>query len=43
MYTEQYTNSDAGRAAAIAVVLVVVIVPAIIFNIRRFREQEAAR
>jgi alpha-glucoside transport system permease protein len=43
MYTEQYGNFDAGRAAAIAVVLVVVIVPAIIFNIRRFREQEAAR
>jgi alpha-glucoside transport system permease protein len=43
MYTESYTNFDAGRAAAIAVVLVVVIVPAIIFNIRRFREQEAAR
>ena len=43
MYTEQYSNFDAGRAAAIAVVLVVVIVPAIIFNIRRFREQEAAR
>jgi alpha-glucoside transport system permease protein len=43
MYTEQYSNFDAGRAAAIAVVLVVVIVPAIYFNIRRFREQEAAR
>jgi alpha-glucoside transport system permease protein len=43
MYTEQYINFDTGRAAAIAFVLIVVIIPAMIFNIRRFREQEAAR
>jgi alpha-glucoside transport system permease protein len=43
MYTEQYINVDAGRAAAIAVVLIAVIIPAIIFNIRRFQEQEATR
>jgi len=43
MYTEQYTNFDTGRAAAIAIVLIVVIIPAMIFNIRRFREQEATR
>jgi alpha-glucoside transport system permease protein len=43
MYTEQYINFDTGRAAAIAIVLIIVIVPAMIFNIRRFREQEAAR
>ncbi|MCC6191256.1 MAG: sugar ABC transporter permease [Anaerolineales bacterium] len=43
MYTEQYTNFDTGRAAAIAVVLIIVIVPAMVFNIRRFREQEAIR
>jgi alpha-glucoside transport system permease protein len=43
MYTEQYINFDTGRAAAIAVVLIVIIVPAMIFNIRRFREQEAMR
>jgi alpha-glucoside transport system permease protein len=35
-------NHD-GRAAAIAVVLFVVIVPVMIWNIRRFREQEAVR
>jgi alpha-glucoside transport system permease protein len=43
MYTEQYINFDTGRAAAIAVVLIVVIIPAMVFNIRRFREQEATR
>jgi alpha-glucoside transport system permease protein len=43
MYTERYLNFDVGRAAAIAFVLIVIIVPAMIFNIRRFREQEAAR
>jgi alpha-glucoside transport system permease protein len=43
MYTEQYLNNDTGRAAAIAVVLIIVIIPAMVFNIRRFREQEAMR
>lgn len=43
MYTEQYLNNDTGRAAAIAVVLIIVIIPAMIFNVRRFREQEAMR
>ncbi len=43
MYQEQYTSLQTGRAAAIAVVLIVVIVPAMIYNIRRFREQEATR
>ncbi len=43
MYKEQYTAFNTGRAAAIAVVLIVVIIPAMIFNIRRFRQQEAMR
>jgi len=43
MYIEMYTSFKTGRAAAIAIVLIVVIVPAIYFNIRRFREQEATR
>lgn len=43
MYIEQYTNFQTGRAAAIAVVLIAVILPAMYFNIRRFREQEATR
>ena len=43
MYTEQYQAYNTGRAAAIAVVLIAVIIPAMIMNIRRFREQEALR
>ncbi len=43
MYIEQYTNYQTGRAAAIAVVLILVILPAMYFNVRRFREQEATR
>ncbi len=43
MYIEMYTSLKTGRAAAIAIVLIAVIVPAMIFNIRRFREQEAIR
>ena len=43
MYVEMYTSFKTGRAAAIAIILIAVIVPAMIFNIRRFREQEATR
>jgi len=43
MYIDMYTSFKPGRAAAIAIVLIAVIVPAMIFNIRRFREQEATR
>jgi alpha-glucoside transport system permease protein len=43
MYGEQYQNFQTGRAAAIAVVLVAVIIPAMIINIRRNRAEEAAR
>lgn len=43
MYVEQYTSFNTGRAAAIAVVLVVVILPAMYINIRRFRAEEAMR
>ena len=43
MYIEMYTSFQTGRAAAIAIVLIAVIIPAMIFNIRRFREQEATR
>lgn len=43
MYIEMYTSFKTGRATAIAIVLILVIVPFMIFNIRRFREQEATR
>lgn len=43
MYTELFQIGHFGQASAIAVVLFLAIVPVMIFNIRRFREQEAIR
>ncbi|PKO23169.1 MAG: ABC transporter [Chloroflexi bacterium HGW-Chloroflexi-1] len=43
MYLEMYSSFQSGRATAIAIVLIVVIIPAMIYNIRRFQEQEAMR
>lgn len=43
MYTEMYVNYNPGRGTAVAVVLIVVIIPFVIINIRRFLEQEAMR
>jgi alpha-glucoside transport system permease protein len=43
MYQEQYSAANTGRAAAIAVVLIVVIIPAMYLNIRRFRAEESMR
>ncbi|MBN2149264.1 MAG: sugar ABC transporter permease [Anaerolineales bacterium] len=43
MYTEMYINFNTGRGAAVAVILVVLIIPFIYMNIRRFLEQEAMR
>ncbi|MFP4343979.1 MAG: carbohydrate ABC transporter permease [Anaerolineales bacterium] len=43
MYRQLYINRNDGRAAAVAVVLLLAIVPVMIVNIRRFQEQEAIR
>jgi alpha-glucoside transport system permease protein len=43
MYLEMYNSFRAGRATAISVVLIVAIIPAMVYNIRRFQEQEAMR
>ncbi|MGI5916484.1 MAG: carbohydrate ABC transporter permease [Anaerolineae bacterium] len=43
MYRELFVNRQNGRAAAISVVLLVTIVPVMLVNIQRFREQEALR
>ncbi len=43
MYTEMFKNSQYGRASAIAVVLLLAIIPIMFFNISRFRQQEAVR
>ncbi len=43
MYTEMYKNFQTGRGTAVAVILIVVIVPFMILNVRRFQEQERLR
>jgi alpha-glucoside transport system permease protein len=43
MYMEMYRNFQTGRGTAVAVVLILAIVPFMYINIRRFREQEAMR
>ena len=43
MYKEMFLFRNFGRASAIAVILLVLIIPMIVINIQRFREQEAIR
>ena len=43
MYQELFNNGQLRRASAIAVVLLLAIVPVMAVNIRRFRAQEAIR
>jgi len=43
MYKELFNASQQGRAAAIAVVLLIAIIPVMAINIRRFQAQEAVR
>jgi alpha-glucoside transport system permease protein len=43
MFEQLYSNLQPGRAAAVAVILLLAIVPVMAINIRRFREQEAIR
>jgi alpha-glucoside transport system permease protein len=43
MYKEMFNYRHFGRASAIAVILFCAIVPVMIYNVRRFREQEALR
>jgi alpha-glucoside transport system permease protein len=43
MYKEMFNVRDFGHASAIAVVLLAAIVPIMLLNLRRFREQEAMR
>jgi alpha-glucoside transport system permease protein len=42
-YNQLFTNSNAGYAAAIVVMLMIVIVPVMVYQIRQFRAEEAAR
>jgi len=43
MYREMYLNYNTGHGTAVAVVLIVIILPFVYLNIRRFLEQEASR
>ena len=43
MYQQLFNSGQGGRAAAVAVILLLAIVPVMYVNIRRFREQEAIR
>lgn len=43
MITQMFTNGNFGRASAVAVVLLLTIVPVMALNIRRFQAQEAIR
>jgi alpha-glucoside transport system permease protein len=42
-FNEIITNGNAGRAAAIVVVLVIAVIPLMIYQVRHFRAEEAAR
>ncbi len=43
MYKEMFSFLNFGRASAIAVILLLAIIPIMVINIRRFQEQEAIR
>ncbi len=43
MYKEQFSFNNFGRASTLAVVLLVLIIPMMVINIRRFKRQEAIR
>lgn len=43
MYREMYINQNTGRGTAVATILILAVIPFMILNIRRFRDQEAIR
>jgi alpha-glucoside transport system permease protein len=42
-YNEKFLNGNNGTSAAVAIILLLAIIPVMLFNIRRFRAQEAIR
>lgn len=42
-FNELITNGDAGKAAAIVVLLMIAVIPVMIYQVRNFRAQEASR
>jgi alpha-glucoside transport system permease protein len=43
MYVEQFNRFNSGLSSAIAVILILAVLPIGYINVRRFREQEAMR
>ncbi|HEX5465416.1 MAG TPA: sugar ABC transporter permease [Candidatus Limnocylindrales bacterium] len=43
MYTWMFTNGNFGRGSVLAIILMLTVIPVMIFNINRFRAQEAIR
>ena len=42
-FNQLFTNSNAGYAAAIVVMLLIIMIPVLVFQVRQFRAEEAAR
>jgi len=42
-YRQSFINRNAGYGSAIAIVLLVAVIPVMIYNLRQLREQEAFR
>lgn len=42
-FNEMFANSNAGKASAIVVILLILIIPVLIYQVKMFREQEANR
>jgi alpha-glucoside transport system permease protein len=42
-YNQLFTNGNAGSAAAIVVILMLAVIPVMVYQVRQFRAQEAAR
>ncbi len=40
-YLERFTYGEAGRASAIAIVLLIAVIPVMVYNLRQFRESKA--
>lgn len=40
-YIQQFTHNNSGQASAIAIILLVAVVPVMIYNLRQFRERKA--
>ena len=42
-FNQLFTNNNAGYAAAIVVMLLIIMIPILVFQVRQFRAEEAAR